>query len=92
MQPTQKLATESSIANTVKKAMMPMEACGIFRIMKTEPREAQMKPSLDANIFGALSTIFGCKPSNFRRLAARRHIGLYWCLPAALSAQSMVTK
>ena len=54
-----------------------MEAIGILKVMKTVPKTAQIKPRREANIFGALSTIFVSHHKPFAINADSLHNGLY---------------
>lgn len=46
------------MASTIKNEIIDIEARFISKLINIVPNKAQIKPSLEANIFGALSTIF----------------------------------
>ena len=50
------------MASSVHILIMTIEAAGLLKQIRMDPANPQIKPSLEANTFGALPVIFGVAP------------------------------
>ena len=64
------------MARIVNNAIIDTAAIGILKVINMVPKAAQINPSLDANIFGALSIILTFKPNVLLIKDEMKQIGL----------------